>query len=498
MNTADYLLETAADSRPALITRTEEYSYAQLKQACARCAGQLAAAGLRSAQRVGILAENSLYWAASYLAVLKTGAVAVPLPTVSTPDDLKRKAQFVGLDAVCMEGRLRPKFFRSFPENVTVITEEILTAPGPSLWPAPEEGFDTGRDAALMLTSGTTALPRAVRITHRNIQANTASIVEYLGLNETERILVVLPFYYCFGTSLLHTHLRAGGSLVLCNTFAYPETALGMLEANECTGIAGVPSTYQTLLRNTTFPTRRFPRLRTVQQAGGKLQTVFLRDLIAALPQARIFVMYGQTEATARLSYLPPELLGTKLGSIGKGIPGVTLRVLDESGCDVKPGETGEIEARGENISPGYFEDAEASREKFVDGALRTGDLATVDQDGFIYIVDRKSDFIKSLGHRVSSQEVEAKILEIPDVVAAAAVGQADPVQGEAIHVFVTIRKQAKLSPADILNHCRLSMARHMVPKRVVILDSLPTNAHGKVIKALLRQETPPPPAAAL
>jgi acyl-CoA synthetase (AMP-forming)/AMP-acid ligase II len=225
-----------------------------------------------------------------------------------------------------------------------------------------------------------------------------------------------------------------------------------------------------------------------VQQAGGKLQPIFIRELVAALPQAEVFVMYGQTEATARLSYLPPGSLGTKLGSIGKGIPGVALQVLHESGRSVLPGEVGEIVARGDNVSPGYFNDPETSAAKFVDGALQTEDLATVDEDGFIFVVDRKSDFIKSLGHRVSSQEVEAKILELHDVVGAAAIGQPDPVQGEAIVVFLTLRKGARIATDDVLNHCRVSMARHMVPRQVVVVDSLPTNAHGKIVKSLLRQ----------
>ena len=278
--------------------------------------------------------------------------------------------------------------------------------------------------------------------------------------------------------------------MALCNTFAYPETALDYMETTESTGIAGVPSTFQTLLRNTSFPARKFPLLRKVQQAGGKLAPVFLRELMSVLPETRIFTMYGQTEATARLSYLPPEFLDKKLGSIGRGIPGVTLQVLNEAGSPVCPGEVGEIVAIGDNISPGYLDDIQASAEKFPQRTLRSGDLATVDEDGFIFIVDRKSDFIKSLGHRVSSQEVEARIVdEVPDVVAAAAVGQPDPVQGEAIVVFVTLREGSGVGPEEILRQCRASMSRHMIPKTITVLPSLPTNAHGKVMKTVLREQ---------
>jgi acyl-CoA synthetase (AMP-forming)/AMP-acid ligase II len=198
--------------------------------------------------------------------------------------------------------------------------------------------------------------------------------------------------------------------------------------------------------------------------------------------------MYGQTEATARLSYLQPTLLREKLGSIGKAIPGVELRVVNEKGEDAKPGEVGEIVARGDNISLGYYRAPELNEGKFVDGALRTGDLATVDEEGFITIVDRLADFIKSYGHRVSSQQIETYVMELPDVVSAAAIGVPDLARGEAIQVYVVLRKGATLTTEQILAHCRHNMATHMVPRDVILLDALPMNEQGKVRKASLRE----------
>jgi long-chain acyl-CoA synthetase len=486
MNTADYLLQQGDDSRIALLTRNERYTYAELKQAAGCLVGALLERGVQPGDRIGLLGENSLFWVAAYLAILKTGAIAVPFPTVSTLDDVKKKEQFIRCKMMILDRRSYTKFSGAL-QHIPRISEESLQQPGKTFWDLSDETFDLNQDAALMLTSGTTASPRAVRITHQNIQANTNSIVEYLDLTCDDRITVILPFYYCFGTSLLHTHLRTGASLALCNTFAYPETALDLLDGTGSSGFAGVPSTYQTLLRNTTLKQRQLPSLRKIQQAGGKLQNVFIQELVKTLPDARVYVMYGQTEATARLSYLPPELLDTKLGSIGRGIPGVTLRVLDEAGNHVKPGQVGEIYAWGMNISPGYLEDPQATAEKFVEGALRTGDLATIDDDGFIYIVDRKGDFIKSMGHRVSSQEIEAHVLEIPEIVSAAAIGEADDALGEAIIVFATLKSGTPLTGEEILGYCRRHMARHMVPKEVLIIDRLPMNANGKIVKSELR-----------
>jgi acyl-CoA synthetase (AMP-forming)/AMP-acid ligase II len=181
-------------------------------------------------------------------------------------------------------------------------------------------------------------------------------------------------------------------------------------------------------------------------------------------------------------------LLGTKLGSIGHGIPNVTLKVIGESGTEVKPGDVGEIYAWGDNVSPGYLDEPEASAQKFVDGVLHTSDLATVDDDGFIFVVDRKADFIKSYGYRVSSQQVEGCIVELPDVVAAAVIGEPDLVRGEAIVAFVVVRSGAQLTVNDVISHCAERLTNYMIPKDVVFIDHLPINAHGKVVKNELRK----------
>ncbi len=487
MNTADYLLETGRDDAVAVIANKVEHSYRDLRMASARLVGELLAAGAQPGDRIGILGNNSFFWVAAYCAALKLGAVVVPYATTLPVETVGAMQSFVRCKLMLADRRAHRRYAAALPPDLPVVFEDALDRPGPSNWP--EDRFcDDSADAAFMFTSGTTGEPRAVRISHRNIQANTASIIEYLELTSAERMMVVLPFYYCFGTSLLHTHLRAGGCLVLANSFLYPEVVLDLMEAAECTGFAGVPSTYQTLLRNSSFPKRRMKSLRKAQQAGGKLQSILIEELIAAIPNGKLYVMYGQTEATARLSYLPPEMLATKLGSIGRGIPGVTLCVIGEDGNEVRPGEVGEIYAWGKNISPGYLDEPEASAEKFADGALLTGDLATIDEDGYIFVVDRKADFIKSYGYRVSSQQIESCIVELPAVVSVAVIGEPDLTRGEAIKAFVVLRNGAQITANDIIAHCARRLTNYMVPREVVFIDHLPTNAHGKIVKAELRQ----------
>lgn len=481
---ARYLLDPGRPDAVAVVENGRAHQYASLREAVHRVEAHLAGLDLAPGARVGILAANSLFWIAAYLGIMSR-YVAVPFSDRLTPASARRQAEFADCSAMVIDRRQQRSYAAAF-DGIPMITDADLAAADPDLAPAPTP-VDPNTDAALMFTSGTTARPKAVRLTHRNLQANTASIINYLALGRDDRMLVVLPFYYCYGASLLHTHLRAGGSLVLCNTFAFPETAIEMLDRESCTGFAGVPSTYQLLLRASTFATRELRTLRKLQQAGGKLPAPLIGELRRAQGQARLFVMYGQTEATARLSYLPPELLDSKPGSVGRGIPGVRLEVVDEAGVPVVPGQIGEIVASGANISPGYLADPEATAAKFPGGRLRTGDLATVDDDGYISIVDRRDDFIKSWGHRVSSQEIEAAASRLPDLVAAAVIGVPDPQAGEAIELFVQLRPGVTVVEAEVLMFLRGQLAKHMVPRHVHIVPELPLNPAGKILKGRLK-----------
>jgi long-chain acyl-CoA synthetase len=344
--------------------------------------------------------------------------------------------------------------------------------------------------AAIMLTSGSTGDAKGVMVTHRNIACNTRDILAYTGLAAADRVMVVLPFYYCYGTSLLHTHLAAGGSLVLNNRFMFPEKVLDEIEDKRCTGLAGVPSTYQILLRKTRLRQRSFPSLRWLQQAGGRLPNPLIRELQQSLPGVRLFVMYGQTEATARLSYLPPERLDDKLGSIGQGLPGTRLEVLKADRTPVRPGsdEIGEIVASGDNVTLGYWGDPEETRRYFRNGKLYTGDMARVDQDDFIFIVERARDFIKAMGNRVSPKEIEEVLAEMPEVVEAAVIGVPDEIWGETIKAFVVTATPGQLTADAVRDHCLGRLPNYKVPQYVEFLPRLPKTGNGKIAREELKR----------
>ena len=198
--------------------------------------------------------------------------------------------------------------------------------------------------------------------------------------------------------------------------------------------------------------------------------------------------MYGQTEAAARLSYLPPDRLKDKLGSIGKAIPGVELLLLDRDGRPVEPGEVGEIVARGANVMVGYWDAPEETEAVLRPEGLRTGDLARMDEDGFLFIVSRKSDMIKSGAHRISPKAIEEILAEHDAVFESAAVGFPDLILGEGIAVFVVPRDGAALTEAEVLKHCRKNLPRYKVPQRVVLVSRLPKTSSGKIRRPMLQQ----------
>lgn len=500
MNLCRYLLENADLQRPALLTPDGAFSYTDLARAASAVAGFLSAKGGKKGDRVLLISENSFFSVAGYLGILQAGLVCVPLARKLSAADIRSIAAGVEARFVLVEQKTLRTVLQELPGAAILCDRRVQGSQGPV------QGFEdiqnnTGEPqyvelapddlAALMFTSGSTGEPKGVMVSIRNIIANSNSIIEYLSLTSADRIMAVLPFHYCFGASLLHTHLRVGGSVVIDPRFMYPDTVLHRMVETRCTGFAGVPSHYQILLRKSSLRRMKFPHLRYVQQAGGHLAPAFVKALAAALPGTDVFIMYGSTEATARLSYLPPEMVDKKPDSVGKAIPGVTLTVLNEDGAPVRPGELGEVVAEGENIAQGYWRDEQETSKFFRNGRLYTGDMATVDQDGFLYIAARARDFIKCRGERVSCRSIEDLLLECDSVVEAAVIGVPDPVLGEAVKAFVVpLERKETSAETRIREHCRLRLPAQLVPREIVLLDSLPKNSSGKVLKTVLREQT--------
>ena len=346
---------------------------------------------------------------------------------------------------------------------------------------------DDARIAQIIFTSGSTGAPRGVQHTLRNVAASAQAIASYLELTAADRALLVLPLFYVYGKSVLSSHLLVGGSVVLDERFMYPRVVMASLASEGCTNFSGVPVNYESLRRQVDFSTIERGSLRFLTQAGGAMAPETIDWVRATFAPAKLFVMYGQAEATARLSYLPPERAVDKRGSVGRGIPGVKLEVVDELGRPVPSGVVGELTARGEVVMPGYLDAPEETAKVLRDGRLFTGDLATHDDDGFVFIVGRSRAMLKLGGHRVAPGELERVLRLHPLVREAAVVGAKDALEGEVAVAFVVPAGPGLDEPA-LLRHCRANLPASRVPRRVALVEALPRNTFGKVLLAELQR----------
>jgi len=333
--------------------------------------------------------------------------------------------------------------------------------------------------AALMPTSGSTGRPQLVMVTHGNLLSNTEAIIRSQRLGCGETALLVMPISYCFGASVMHTHLYQGGSVVFDSRFMFADKVINAINAHDCSTFAGVPLVYHALLRHSNLRSISLPRLRRFLQAGGALNTECIRELRRIVPNAEFFVMYGQTEATARISCLPPEFLNEKLGSAGVPLDNLEVRIGDENGQSVPLGLVGEIQVRGPSVCLGYFEDPESTARKYHGGWLKTGDLGSFDTEGYLWIHGRIDEFVKIRGRRVSFAEVESRIGAVAGVRECAAACVRHPEQGEGLALFVV----AKDREDSVKERIQYALPSHWAEAAVKFVEELPRTANGKIAR---------------
>jgi acyl-CoA synthetase (AMP-forming)/AMP-acid ligase II len=434
------------DEAPALIdaARGRAWTYAELRAEVNATAGRVA--GPRTL--VFVLSRPDVGSIVAYLAACAAGH-AVVLVDGEGPQ-AKRAA---------LEERYRPGLVLQSAEDGVLIEDR------------PDSPPVLHEDLRLMLsTSGTTGSPKLVRLTAANVLANAESIAAYLGLDDGERAIASLPFHYSYGLSVLNSHLLAGGSIVLPGESIMRPGFWAAFAEHACTSFAGVPYSYA-ILRRTGFERLELPSLRTMTQAGGRMEPDHIRHFHALLAGrgARLCVMYGQTEATARIAYVPPARLPEKAGSIGVAIPNGTLTV-----------DEGELVYAGPNVMLGYAETREElARGDDQQGVLRTGDLGHVDDDGFHFITGRAKRFVKLFGLRISLDEVEAAARVYGP---AAATGRDD-------HCLVVFREAGHGGPALVELARSLSGAYGLPPRAVQVreIERLPVTTSGKIDYAALR-----------
>jgi len=480
----------------AIVDGKNRCSYDELWSEVAACACVLKQLGLSKGDRVALYMNNSASFVSSYYGIIACGAVVVALNTTAKGTDIKNWLQHSGAQFLIAEKKLyRP--IESGVDGMTQIQRIVIDDGGKnrpwekrllgvSVTSFQPELLSAEMPVAIIYTSGTTGQPKGVTLSHGNYVANLSEVITYLSLSSSDSILNILPFYYSYGNSILHTHLLTGATIVLENDFMYPVKSLKKIADMKITGFSGVPATFLILLNKTTLTDYDLSSLRYVTQAGGPMPPSSIRKFIGLLDHVSFFVMYGQTEATARLTYLEPTKLLERMGSVGKPLNGVQIEIRDESSDVVDPGIEGELYVSGPNIMSGYWKNKTLTEQVIVNGFLKTGDLGYKDDDGYIFLTGRRADMIKVGGNRISPLEVEELVHQLAGVEQVAATGVADELLGQVIKLTIVRNKGSNLNERAIKAYCREHLALYKVPKFISFVDDLPKTASGKVKRFLL------------
>ena len=498
-------LEQSAEHFPdkiALIYQNQRVTYKEINDQTNRLAYNLVENGVKSGDRVLLLLGNSPEYIISYYGILKAGAIAVPVNT-----DVKA----AGLEWMIKDTNSKilissSNFYRTLHDCIlqnTTLEKIIMCNPKSSQtdfgistisWAdifqntaksKPDILLDKHDLASIIYTSGSTGKPKGVMLSHKNIVSNTVAICHSLDLSSSDIQMVVLPFFYVMGKSLLNSHFAVGGTLVINNTFVYPATVLNQMVEEKVTGLSGVPSTYAFLLHRSPLASFRdkLPHLRYCSQAGGHMAKPIKLALRQALPDhTKIFIMYGATEASARLTCLDDSFYESKMDSVGKPIEETSIQIVDEQGQVLPENAIGELIARGPGIMSGYWNNSEATKMVLNDGCYRTGDLGYIDEDGFIFIVGRKDNQIKVGGNRINTQEIEDLLIETGLVIETFVTGYPDALLGHKL-IAMAVAKNKELDSQTILATCAQLMPRYKIPHLLLLVPSLPKTSSGKTDK---------------
>ena len=501
----EQFLENSARRLPgktALVFRERRLTYGDLDGSANALANSLIENSIQRGDRVAVYLDNSVETIISIFAILKAGAAFVPLNAAVKGDKLAyilNHCQAAGVitgagklaaatGACNASPHLRAIWVVGDPKAAGKLdvapAAKLLAFPDGASAPPLKQGI--GLDmAALIYTSGSTGRPKGVIATHLSMGSAAASIEEYLENRESDVVLNALPLSFGYGLFQMLVTFKTGGTLVLERSFNYPYAILDLMEREQVTGFALVP-TIAAILLQLNLEKSTLGALRYITNAAAAMPAHNIMRLRAQWPHVKFYSMYGQTECT-RISYLDPAQLDIRPASVGRGIPNQEVWLVNEAGERIPPGNSGQLVVRGAHVARGYWGDPDATGRAFRAGllpgetVLYTGDLFRMDEEGYLYFVSRQDDIIKTRGEKVSPKEVEEVIYTLEGVSETAVIGVPDEVLGQAIRAIVTVREGFELSSRDVLRHCGRQLEDYMIPKSVVFVPGLPRNDNGKI-----------------
>jgi amino acid adenylation domain-containing protein len=483
--------------RVAMQERDVATGYAEVLARAHAVARALDAAGIAPGDRVAVLLHRGPDAAASLFAVLAVGGVVVPVNQLYQPRQIEYVLRHSGCRALVSSAALLSELTRPLQVDVPIMDVADLSATGTyePLVRSPED------PAQIIYTSGSTGQPKGVLASHRNLWAGVHTVLAYLPIRDDDRIASVLPFSFVYGFNQLTCALATGAMLVIERATLATELT-NWLRRLEATVLAAVPPLWMQLLGTAGFRQEPLASLRIMTNAGGRLPPNSVKELRKAQPQADLYLMYGLTEVF-RSTYLPADQADRHPDSMGRAVPGAEVYVAREDGSEADVGEVGELVHAGPTVAIGYWNDPEASARVFRQNPFRnggppgqervvfSGDLVRKDAEGLLYYVSRRDRMIKSLGYRVSPDEIADVLLASGEVLEGVVVGEPDPQRGERIVAHVVLRPTGSLD--QLRQFCAVELPRYMWPTRFEVRDAIPRTAAGKFDYRSLQ---PPPPAA--
>jgi long-chain acyl-CoA synthetase len=347
------------------------------------------------------------------------------------------------------------------------------------------QGIEEGDLAVILYTAGTTSTPKGVMLTHKNLYSNAVNASTAHGTQSSDITLVALPLSHSFGITSMNKAYKYGNLHVLMRKFQVEE-AFKLIEKHKVTNFPGVPAMFITMLNSSDAEQYDLSSLKSCLSGAAPFPVANLTAFQKKF-NCTVFEAYGLSEASPAVStnhYNRP----TKPGSIGQPIPEVKVRIVDEQDQDVPPGEVGELLVKGPNVSSGYYKLPEETAKTFRHGWLHTGDMARMDEDGYLYIVERKKDLIIRGGFNIYPRDIEEILYHHPAVRDSVAIGVPDPVMGEEVKVYIVLKEGTTADAAELLHHCQNQLAKHKWPKFIEFMETLPRNPMGKILRKELRK----------